>query len=77
MRRAGFASVMFAAALLSHGLHFGDAFAIPWSVVILIAIVVVGLLLIRTAITLVKVAILVGIGIAIFLLVQYVLKNFA
>ncbi len=67
---------MLADFLLSHGLHIGDSFAIPWSVVILIAIVVVGLLLIRTAITLVKVAILVGIGIAIFLLVQYVFKNF-
>jgi hypothetical protein len=66
---------MLADFLLSHGLHLGD-FAIPWSIVILIAIVVVGLLLIRTAITLVKVAILVAIGIAIFLLVQFVLKNF-
>ena len=62
--------------LLSHGLHIGDSFAIPWSVVLLIAIVVIGLLLIRAAITLVKVAILVAIGIAVYLLVQFVLNNF-
>lgn len=49
---------------------------VPWSVVILIAIVAVGLLLIRAAITLVKVAILVAIGVGCFLLVQFVLKNF-
>ncbi|MHB1261689.1 MAG: hypothetical protein ACYC2H_08220 [Thermoplasmatota archaeon] len=67
---------MLADLLLSHGLHIGDSFAIPWSVVLLIAIVVVGLLLIRAAITLVKVAILVGIGIAVYLLVQFVLNNF-
>ncbi|MEA3137098.1 MAG: hypothetical protein QOJ26_1133 [Thermoplasmata archaeon] len=73
----GFVDAMLADFLLSHGLHFGDSFAIPWSVLILIAIVVVGLLLIRTAITLVKVAILVAIGIGIFLLVQYVLHNFS
>ena len=75
MRCKGFVAAMLADFLLSHGLHLGD-FVIPWSIVILIAIVVVGLLLIRTAITLVKVAILVGIGIAIFLLVQFVFKNF-
>jgi hypothetical protein len=67
---------MLADVLLSHGLHLGD-FVIPWSIVILIAIVVVGLLLIRTAITLVKVAILVGIGIVIFLAVQFLFNNFA
>ena len=68
---------MLADFLLSHGLHIGDSFAIPWSVVLLIVIVVIGLLLIRAAITLVKVAILVAIGIAIFLIVQYVFNNFA
>lgn len=51
-------------------------FGVPWSVVILIAIVAVGLLLIRAAITLVKVAILVAIGVGAFLLVQFVLRNF-
>lgn len=61
--------------LLNHGLHFGG-FGIPWSVLIVIAVIVIGLLLIRTVITLVKVAILVGIGVVIFLLVQFVLKNF-
>lgn len=61
--------------LLDHGLHFGG-FGIPWSVLILILVVVVGLLLIRAAITLVKVAILVAIGVAVFLLVQFVLRNF-
>lgn len=68
---------MLADLLLSHGLHIGDSFAIPWSVLLLIVIVVIGLLLIRAAITLVKVAILVAIGIAIFLVVQYVFNNFA
>lgn len=67
---------MLADFLLSHGLHIGDSFAIPWSVLLLIVIVVIGLLLIRAAITLVKVAILVAIGIAIFLIVQYVFNNF-
>ena len=67
---------MLADFLLAHGLHIGDSFAIPWSVLILIVIVVIGLLLIRAAITLVKVAILVAIGIAIFLVVQYVFNNF-
>ena len=62
--------------LMSGGLTLGSV-TIPWSIIILVAIVVVGLLLIRTAITLVKVAILVAIGVGIFLLVQYVLHNFA
>lgn len=61
--------------LLSHGLHLGN-FVVPWSVLILIAIVVVGLLLIRTAITLVKVAILVAIGIGIFLVIRFLLNEF-
>ena len=61
--------------LLDHGLHFAGI-GIPWSVLLLIAIVAVGLLLIRAAITLVKVGILVAIGVAVFLLVQFVLKNF-
>lgn len=61
--------------LLDHGLHLGG-FGIPWSVVVLIVIVVIGLLLIRAAITLVKVGILVAIGVAVFLLIQFVLKNF-
>lgn len=70
------AGAMLTDALLSHGLHLGDL-AVPWSVVLLVAIIVVGLLLIRAAITLVKVAILVAIGVAVFLLVQFVLRNFA
>lgn len=76
MRCAESRGAMLADVLLSHGLHLGD-FVIPWSILILIAIVVVGLLLIRTAITLVKVAILVGIGIVIFLAVQFLFNNFA
>lgn len=76
IRRAPSAAAMLADLLLSHGVHLGDSFAIPWSVLLLIAIVVVGLLLIRAAITLVKVAILVAIGIAVYLLVQFVLNNF-
>lgn len=67
---------MLADTLLSHGLHIGG-FGVPWSVVILVAIIVIGLLLIRTAITLVKVAILVAIGIAIFLAIQFLFNNFA
>ena len=62
--------------LMAGGLEVGD-FTIPWSVIIVIAIIVVGLLLIRTAITLVKVAILVAIGIAIFLIVKFVFNEFA
>jgi hypothetical protein len=76
MRCTGFVVAMLADFLLSHGLHFGD-FAISWGIVALIAIVVIGLLLIRAAITLVKVAILVGIGIAVFLLIDFLIKQFA
>lgn len=67
---------MLSSLLMDHGLHLGG-FAIPWSVVLLVAIVVIGLLLIRAAITLVKVAILVAIGIAVYLVVQFVLQNFS
>ena len=63
------------ALLASGGLEVGSV-TIPWSVVIVVAVIVVGLLLIRTVITLVKVAILVGIGVAIFLIVQFALDNF-
>ncbi len=66
---------MLADLLLAGGLELGN-FTIPWSVIILFAIVAIGLLLIRAAITLVKVGILVAIGVAVFLLVQFVLKNF-
>jgi hypothetical protein len=65
-----------ASLVMSAGIKLGS-FTIPWSVVLLVAIVVVGLLLIRAAITLVKVAILVAIGIAVYLLVQFVLHNFS
>ena len=61
--------------MLLSGLHVGSV-TIPWSVIIFIAIIAVGLLLIRAAITLVKVAIIVGIGVAVYLLVQFVLNNF-
>jgi hypothetical protein len=67
---------MLADNLLSAGVTLAGH-TIPWSVLIFVAIVVVGLLLIRTAITLVKVAILVAIGVAIYLLVQFALHNFA
>lgn len=66
---------MLANMLLADGLQLGS-FTIPWSVLIFLAIVAVGLLLIRAAITLVKVAIIVGIGVAVYLLVQFVLHNF-
>lgn len=61
--------------LMDHGLHLGGI-GIPWSVLVVIAIVVIGLLLIRAAITLVKVGILVAIGVAVFLLIQFVFNNF-
>lgn len=61
--------------LLAEGLELGG-FVIPWSVLLLVLIVVVGLLLIRAAITLVKVGILVAIGVAVFLLVKFVLNEF-
>lgn len=61
--------------LLDHGLHVAGI-GIPWSVLLLLAIVAVGLLLIRAAITLVKVAIIVAIGVGVYLLVQFVLNNF-
>lgn len=61
--------------LMAGGLHVGSV-TIPWSVILLLVIVVVGLFLIRAAVTLVKVAILVAIGIGVYLLVQYVLHNF-
>jgi hypothetical protein len=66
---------MFGNVLLDHGLHIAG-FGIPWSVLVVLIIIVVGLLLIRAAITLVKVAILVAIGVAVFLLIQFVLDNF-
>lgn len=62
--------------LMAGGLTVGD-FTIPWSVLIVVAIIVIGLLLIRAAITLVKVGILVAIGVAAFLLIQFVFRNFA
>ena len=61
--------------LMDHGLNVGPVH-VAWSIVLLVAIVVIGLLLIRAAITLVKVGILVAIGVAVFLLVQFALKNF-
>lgn len=61
--------------LASGGLDVGPV-VVPWSVLIVVAIIVIGLLLIRAAITLVKVGILVAIGVVVFLLVQFVLKNF-
>jgi hypothetical protein len=61
--------------LSDHGLELGDI-TVPWSVVIMVAAIVVGLLLIRTVITLVKVAILVGVGLGLYLLVQFAFDNF-
>lgn len=49
-------------------------FGVPWSIVLLLAIVAVGLLIIRAAITLVKVAIIVGIGVAVYLGVRFLLN---
>lgn len=61
--------------LANHGLHLGS-FVIPWSVVIWIVIIAVGLLIIRAAITLIKIAIIVGIGFVIFLGIQFLFNNF-
>ncbi len=61
--------------LANHGFHLGE-FVIPWSVVIWIVIIAVGLLIIRAAITLIKIAIIVGIGFVIFLGVQFLFNNF-
>ncbi|MES2153654.1 MAG: hypothetical protein V4510_00780 [bacterium] len=65
----------FATVLLDGGFKVGD-FTIPWSWIFFLAVIVIGMLLIRTAITLVKVAIVVGIGVLIYLGVQYLFKNF-
>jgi hypothetical protein len=62
--------------LFSGGLEVGSM-PIPWSIIILLAIVVVGLLLIRTAFTLVKVAILVAIAVGIYLLVKFAFNEFS
>jgi uncharacterized membrane protein YczE len=62
--------------LAAGGFTIGS-FTIPWSVLLLILAVVVGLFLIRAAVTLVKVLIVVGIGVGIYLLVQYALNNFS
>jgi len=61
--------------LASGGLEVGS-YTIPWSIVLLVAAVVIGLLIIRTVITLVKVAIVVGIALALYLLVQFAFDNF-
>ena len=47
---------------------------VPWSVVILIAVVAIGLLLVRAAITVVKVLIIVASGVAIYLGVRFLLN---
>ena len=67
---------MFATHVLAAGGWETPWFTIPWSVLLLILAVVIGLFLIRAAVTLVKVLIVVGIGVAIYLLVQFVLRNF-
>lgn len=65
----------FLPSILAAGLQIGS-FTIPWSWIFVLAIIVVGLLLIRTAVTLVKVAILVAIAVGVYLFVQFVLNNF-
>ena len=50
-------------------------FAVPWSWIFVAVVIVVGLLIIRTAFTLIKVAILVGAAIAVWLIVQFVVSN--
>jgi hypothetical protein len=49
---------------------------VPWSIVALLVVIAIGFFLIRAAISLVKVLILVAIGVGVYLLVQFVLKNF-
>jgi hypothetical protein len=61
--------------LSSHGLDLGF-YNVPWSWVVLAVVIAVGLLLIRTAITLVKVAIIVAIALALYLGVSLVMDHF-
>jgi hypothetical protein len=65
----------FPSLILAGGLQIGD-FTLPWSWIIFLVVIAIGLMLIRTAMTLVKIAIIVGIGVVIFLGVQYLFKNF-
>ena len=58
-----------------NGLDLGF-YNVPWSWVALIVVVVIGLLLVRTAITLVKVLIIVAIGFAIYLGISFLLNQF-
>jgi hypothetical protein len=51
-------------------------YGIPWSVVLVVAVVIVGLLIIRTAFTLVKIAILVGIALVIYLGALWLIDRF-
>jgi hypothetical protein len=66
----------FAVAPLSEGAFNIGSLEVPWSWVIFLAIIVLGLLLIRTAITLVKVAIVVAIAIGLYLIVSWLLHHF-
>lgn len=61
--------------LAENGLHVGSM-TIPWSVIFFAVVIIVGLLLIRTAFTLIKVLILVGIAVAVFLLVKFLLSHY-
>lgn len=58
-----------------NGLDLGF-YNVPWSWVALIVVVVIGLLLVRTAITLVKVLIIVAIGFAIYLGLSFLFNQF-
>jgi hypothetical protein len=71
MNQGRVASIM--QAMLLDGL-FG---VVPWSIVAILVVIAIGLFLIRAAFTLVKVLVIVAIGVGIYLLVKFLLNDFA
>ena len=59
---------------LENSLHVGSL-QIPWSVIFVAIVIIVGLAIMRSAFTLIKVAIFVGIAVVVFLLVKFVVSN--
>ena len=55
-------------AVLAAGLY-----GVPWNIIVLLVVIAIGLFLIRAAFTLIKVLIVVAIGVAIYLGVQWLL----
>lgn len=67
----------FAAAMQANMLLDGLFGVVPWSIVAVLVVVAIGLLLIRAAFTLVKVLVIVAIGVGIYLVVKFLLNDFA